>query len=329
MVNAKFNDNIFYGVYAGGQNRTEYNGGWDSFTARTVASIITMGPLDSTTAADLLGHASSGPGDPAAELLRKVEVKNNVYFWPAALTAFWTAWNDTATVDTIYTPVFMNSQSINMFTDKAKWPGFIESGNQNVDPSFGPSIPGVLNAGTGNANGVGLLNWFRAVRSGTGTTETYGYQFTQVGNAANWTPPWPLPETNDMKYSNMALMTGATDGKPIGDLNWFGLATRVESPKQTGSLPENFALRQNYPNPFNPTTSITYEISKPVEVKLSIYNVHGQKVRTLVNGRKAAGSYTIQWDGRDQSGQAIVSGIYFYKLEAGAFVQTRKMLFVK
>jgi hypothetical protein len=328
MVNAKFNDNIFYGVYAGGQNRTEYNGGWDSFTARTVASIITMGPLDSTTAADLLGHASTGPGDPAAELLRKVEVKNNVYYWPSGLTAFWTAWNDTAHVDSIYTPVFMNEQSINMFADNTKWPAFVESGNQNVDPLFGASIPGVLDAGTGNANGVGLLNWFRAVRSGTGTTETYGYKFTQVGTAADWTPPWPLPETNHMRYSNTALMTGATDGKPIGDLNWFGLGTSVESPEQTG-VPENFALLQNYPNPFNPTTSITYRIAQPGQVKLSVYNLQGQQVRTLVDERRGVGSYTVQWDGRDQFGKAVVSGVYFYRFEAGAFVQTRKLLFVK
>lgn len=328
MVNAKFNDNLFYGVYAGGQNKTEYSGGWDSFTAGTVASIITMGPLDSTTAADLLGHASTGAGDPAAELLRKVEVMNNVYYWPPDLEAFWTAWNDTATVDTIYTPVFMNEQSIDMFTDKAKWPGFIESGNLNVDPSFGASIPDVLNAGTGNANGVGLLNWFTAVRSGTGTTETYGYQFTQVGNTEDWTPPWPLPETDDMQYSNAALMMAATDGLPVGDLNWFGLVTAVESPEQA-ELPDDFFLLQNYPNPFNPTTNITYKIARVADVQLSIYNLLGQKVRTLINDRRNTGSYTVQWDGKDELGRAVATGVYLYKLEASGVVHTQKMLLMQ
>ncbi|MGE5846866.1 MAG: sugar-binding protein [Ignavibacteria bacterium] len=221
MVNAKFNNNIFYNVYAGGQNLTEFNGGWDSFTAGTVASIITMGPLDSTTAADLLGHPSTGAGDPAAELLRKVEVKNNAYYWSDGLTSFWTAWNDTAHVDTIITPVFMNQQSIDMFSNDTNWPGFVESGNLNVDPVYGPSVNEVLDPGT-NGN-VGLLNWFTVVRTGTGTTELYGYKITQVDfSSGNWIPDWPLLEAADMQYTNTDLHTGATDGGYVGDPNWFG-----------------------------------------------------------------------------------------------------------
>jgi flagellar hook assembly protein FlgD len=57
--------------------------------------------------------------------------------------------------------------------------------------------------------------------------------------------------------------------------------------------------------------------------------LHGQKLRTLVNERKAVGAYTVEWDGKDQFGKAAASGVYFYRLEAGAFVQTRKMLFMK
>jgi len=322
MVNAKFNNNIFYCTYAGGQNKTEYNGGWDSFTAGTVASIITMGPLDSTTAAIVLGHASTGAGDPAAELLRKVEAKNNVYFWSSALTAFWQAWNDTAHTDSIYTPVWMNTQSVNMFTDKAHWPGFVESGNQNVDPGFGASIPGALNPGTGDANGVGLLNWFTAVRRGTGTTETYGYQFTQVGTAADWTPPWPLPEANDMQYSNASLKTGGTDGGPIGDPNWFGIV--LSAPAQPTSVPQEFALSQNYPNPFNPSTEIQFSLPTTSDVTLKVFNVLGQEVATLVSGILTVGTHEVSFDA-----SRLASGIYLYKLVAGNFLSTKKMLLLK
>jgi hypothetical protein len=322
MVNARFDNNLFYCTYAGGQNKTEYNGGWDSFTAKTVASIITMGPIDSTTAAILLGHASTGAGDPAAELLRKVEVKNNVYFWSPGLTAFWTAWNDTAHTDSIYTPVWMNSQSVNMFTDKVHWPGFVESGNLNVDPGFGASIPGALNPGTANANGVGLLNWFAAVRRGTGTTETYGYNFTQVGTAANWTPPWPLPEANDMKYSNTALKTGGTDGGPIGDPNWFGIV--LSAPTQPTSVPREFTLSQNYPNPFNPSTKIEFTLPTRSDVALKVFNVLGQEVVTLVSGTQTAGVHEVSFDA-----SRLASGIYFYKIVAGNFVSTKKMLLLK
>jgi hypothetical protein len=326
MVNAKFNNNIFYGAFAGGQNSVEY-GGWDSFTPNTGPSIITMGPLDSTTAADLLGHASTGAADPAAEVLRTVEVKNNVYFWPAALGTFWTAVNDTMTMDTIYTPVFMNTQSQDMFDNNTSWPGFVESGNQNVDPGFGASIPAVLNAGAGNENGVGLLDWFLAVRSGTGTTETYGYKFTQVGVAADWTPPWPLPETADMKYSNAALLTGATDNKPIGDPWWFngtnGGPTGVE--RTEGILPGEFSLSSAYPNPFNPSTSLKYGLTSSGVVTLAVYNVIGQVVATILNNQyQTAGEYTVRVDLA-----TMPSGIYFAVLEQGMNRSVSKLMLLK
>lgn len=323
MVNAKFNNNIFYGVYAGGQNATEYNGGWDSFTAGTVASIITMGPLDSATAAILLGHASTGAGDTTAEKLRKVEVKNNVYYWPTGLVSYWTAWNDTAHVDSIYTPVWMNAQSVNMFTDHAKWPGFVESGNQNVDPGFGASIPGVLQAGTANANGVGLLAWFAAVRGGMGTTETYGYNFTQVENTASWTPPWPLPETNDMQYSNTALKTGATDGKEIGDPYWWVGGPSAVQP-QPGTSPLSYALSQNYPNPFNPSTEIQFSIPKAGFTTLKVYDMLGKEVATLVNDQLAPGTFKARLDG-----SGLASGTYVYRLVSGTSVITKKMMLLK
>ena len=327
MVNAKFNDNIFYGVYAGGQSKTEYNGGWDSFTAQTVASIITMGPLDSTTAALLLNHAIATAQDTAdAEAARKIEVKNNVYFWPSALTAFWTAWNDTATVDSIYTPVFMNAQSQAMFSNAAAYPNLVESGNQSVDPGFGSSIPGVLDPGAGNANGDGLLNWFTAVRNGTGTTETYGYNFTQVGVAVDWTPPWPLPETADMKYTNASLKTGATDGGYIGDPYWFngtnGGPTGVES---TTELPASFALSAPYPNPFNPSTHLNYSLVEGGVVSLKVYNIMGQVVATIVNDEfRPAGTHQITVDL-----SRYASGIYFGVLEQGTNRAVQKLVLMK
>ncbi|TLY29995.1 MAG: T9SS type A sorting domain-containing protein [Ignavibacteria bacterium] len=322
MVNAKFNNNIFYGVYAGGQNKTEYNGGWDSFTAQTVASIITMGPLDSTTAALLLGHASTGAGDTAAEKLRNVEVKNNTYFWPSGLTSFWTSWNDTAHVDSIYEPVFMNGQSVNMFTDKAKWPGFQESGNRNADPGFGATIPGALNS-AGGANGVGLLNWFTVVRRGTGTTETYGYNITQVP-VGLWTPPWPLPEATDMQYSNNVVKNSSTDGRPLGDPYWFnGLTSVREMP--LAIPPSNFELSAAYPNPFNPSVNIQYTLNTSGITSLKVYNVLGQLLKTVVdNLNQRAAKYTVNVD---MSGYN--SGVYLYVLTHGNNRLAQKMILSK
>ena len=317
MVNAKFNDNVFYGAFAGGQNKTEW-GGWDSFTAGTGPSIITMGPLDSATAANF-DPADVGKPDliALAGAKRKVEVKNNVYFWPSTLTAYWKSWNDTSHVVSIYTPLFMNASTQAMFSSAAT-PGFVQSGNQNVDPGYGSTIPGVLNQTTN-----GLLDWFKAVRTGVGTTQLYGYKITQVGTASNWTPPWPLPEATDMKYTSTSLKTGGTDGRPVGDPGWFGIVTGVE--KVSGIVPQQFTLSDAYPNPFNPSTNIQYTLHTAGMTSLKVYNILGQLVQTAVNDvYQQAGAYKVNIDMSN-----LPSGMYVYILEQGADRLAHKMMLLK
>ncbi len=93
--------------------------------------------------------------------------------------------------------------------------------------------------------------------------------------------------------------------------------------------PSVFTLYKNYPNPFNPTTSIRYQLNQPGKVILRIYNVLGQEVRTLVNKNQQAGKHEIQWDGRDNHGNMVSSGIYMYRLESGSQVKTMKLMFLK
>lgn len=95
------------------------------------------------------------------------------------------------------------------------------------------------------------------------------------------------------------------------------------------NLPKDFALGQNFPNPFNPSTVIDFDIPVNVYVRLDIYNVLGQKVRTLVDEELPAKKYSVDWDGTTDGGVKVASGIYFYKLEAGAFTETRKMVMLK
>ena len=90
-----------------------------------------------------------------------------------------------------------------------------------------------------------------------------------------------------------------------------------------------FELTQNYPNPFNPSTTIRYTLADVSEVRLTIYNTLGQAVRVLVNATQSAGSYNVNWDGRDASGKLVASGLYIYRLEAGRKVAVRKMIFAK
>jgi hypothetical protein len=95
------------------------------------------------------------------------------------------------------------------------------------------------------------------------------------------------------------------------------------------TLPIEFALDQNYPNPFNAGTSIRFAVREPGYVSLAVYNVIGQRIRSLVGGEMGAGEYTVTWDGSDDNGSEIASGIYFYRISAGDFVQCRKMILLK
>ncbi len=96
-----------------------------------------------------------------------------------------------------------------------------------------------------------------------------------------------------------------------------------------GQLPKEFALSQNYPNPFNPTTSIKYALPKSSHVALRIHNLLGQEVRTLVEDFQEAGYRSAEWNATNNFGQTVGTGVYFYRMEAGEFVQTRKMLLLR
>ena len=94
-------------------------------------------------------------------------------------------------------------------------------------------------------------------------------------------------------------------------------------------LASEFELFQNYPNPFNPETIIEYYLPQSATIRLEILNLLGQKVRTLVASQKLAGNHWTVWDGKDDSGREVASGVYFFVLKTQNFVQSRKMLLIR
>ena len=88
-------------------------------------------------------------------------------------------------------------------------------------------------------------------------------------------------------------------------------------------------LSQNFPNPFNPTTTIKYQVKEASDIAIEVYNVRGQKIKTLVNDNLPAGEYEVKWNGNDDNGSSVASGIYFYKLRSGNDSQTKKMVLMK
>ncbi|MCL4707421.1 T9SS type A sorting domain-containing protein [bacterium] len=93
--------------------------------------------------------------------------------------------------------------------------------------------------------------------------------------------------------------------------------------------PQEFVLKQNYPNPFNPATEIRYHLPQTTQVELTIFDIQGRKIRTLVQGLQVAGEKTIVWDGADDHNRGVPSGIYFCRLSAGAFQETKKMILMR
>ncbi len=98
--------------------------------------------------------------------------------------------------------------------------------------------------------------------------------------------------------------------------------------KEQGA-PNEYSLRQNYPNRFNPSTSIEYSVKQPSQVELKIYDALGRLVKTLVDGFRGSGLYTVTWDGRDNFDKAVPSGVYYYRIKTGEFVATRMMVYLK
>jgi hypothetical protein len=179
-----------------------------------------------------------------------------------------------------------------------------------------------------------------------------------VGAILTWSPPSPV----DNDIDHYAIYRGTTstfdptgtsplatvvafqytDIIPTGAVYYYKIAaidnggnvsaysivgtTGVE---KTDGVPTEFALGQNFPNPFNPTTQIKFSLPKESHVKIVVYNISGSVVATIVNGTMSTGYYTITWNGTNDGGEHVSSGVYLYRIQAGEFTAVRKMVMLK
>ena len=116
----------------------------------------------------------------------------------------------------------------------------------------------------------------------------------------------------------------------VPKISWYvhsGGGWKPTDPK--GEIPAEFNVEQNFPNPFNPVTEIRYTLPRESYVNISIYNILGQKVKNLVDEYQSAGYKTVKWNGKNDQGQNVASGVYFYKIKAGDFTKVKKMVIIK
>lgn len=129
------------------------------------------------------------------------------------------------------------------------------------------------------------------------------------------------PVWGDLTGSLLKVLIDDGDDGSIDDtLQLSNQVTGVED-SVTGLMPQDFALYQNYPNPFNPITTIRYQLPTASHVTLKVYNVLGQEVAVLVNAMQEAGFQVVEWDA-----EMYPSGVYFYRMQAGSFIQTKKLM---
>ncbi len=185
--------------------------------------------------------------------------------------------------------------------------------------------------------GVGFgSRWVRKFRILVSTTGTAAGNFTEVLQGELSSGGWqefsmtPVPA----KYVKLQIDTPASGFRQVGEFEVLvtgsGLAKSVAGEQAAvAGLPTEFALSQNYPNPFNPETVIRIELPATVPTRLELYDLQGRLVRRLVDKEMTAGVHNLKWDGTDEQGRRVSSGIYCYRLQAGSFVQIKRMTLLK
>ncbi len=180
-----------------------------------------------------------------------------------------------------------------------------------------------LNVNDGKA-ATGLVGMALALPTGQAFTAGVR-QLVLVNFSVN--PNTPATST-PIEFKDQPIAREAVDGNGnVLQTSWSSLITSVQ--EVVNELPTAFELGANAPNPFNPSTTIKYALPQAVEVNLQIFDTLGRHVRTLVDQRQQAGRYAVTWDGRNEQGEAIASGVFIYQLRAGTFVQTRRMALIR
>ena len=187
----------------------------------------------------------------------------------------------------------------------------------------------MLTSGDGSSNQIRTL-----FKDPTGVTYPLLENGSAVAAQYKVTYDWfvLLDQEHKVYYIASGTLRGGDPQKIVSDLESEVVAlittTSVEG-AHSNSLPTDFELKQNFPNPFNPNTTIQFDLPQTIHVSLKIYNTLGQEIRNLIDNVIPAGENLIIWDGENNVGQLVSSGIYFIRLQSGDFTDIKRMMFIK
>lgn len=261
---------------------------------------------------DVLGYE----GDiEEVEKQRVFEIKNNCVWWPKQLVTAWdTIDEDGGAQDKIV--LFSETDSFLL----AHQTNSVYEGNygntDTEDAKISDFDPGFKQEWVDKIMTV-QIEWLNGFRKDPNFVP-YFRNFDEPENRVQL--EWPLPE--DFSYTNETLLTGGTDGLPVGDLNWFKNGTSI---KNASSVLNSIEVN-NYPNPFQEITTIQFKLKKSSTVKITILDVTGKEVAVLLNEYRIAGTHSINWNCSSISSSLIPGGIYLSKIETNDGFNVRKMI---
>lgn len=203
-------------------------------------------------------------------------------------------------------------------------------GRERMSYWFGTlPAPGFDMPSIGSSPEIKLNTWFKVVVEVVGDTAR-AEAYSGPVPTGEWDFEYIIPNYNPTGWiPGFWVGSFLVDTLYIDDVVYYLPSATTSVEIDQSEQPRAFTLQQNYPNPFNPETTIKYSLMKDNEITLRIFNLLGQEVRTLVNERLSTGEHIIRWNGRDNLGRKVDSGVYFYRLQAGDFVETKKLLLLK
>jgi hypothetical protein len=282
------------------------------------------------------------------QMPRKILVDRNVVYWDPRfnnMDSILIANRVNGTVNWVLQMITMNTRTQAMFDDNKDYPYLTEGTWYKKCPTFvQPKDLLRTQVDSVKAFAVSFVN-------DRNTSMIPDWRLVNTGSSNFVHSDWPIPV--NLAYTDADLMTGGTNGSPVGDLNWLptqkaawlagGMKVEhdmldnqlnsgtLSAVRNDGTEPASFTLSQNYPNPFNPTTVISYQLPAFSHVALKVHDVLGREVATLVDETEKAGSYQAVWNA-----SRYASGVYFYRLsagslsgQAGTYHDTKKLLLLK
>ncbi len=297
-TNAIVKDNIFYNSHSLGETDNEAAG---QDADGLPFGVFNMFLLDEHDFIDSLGYTEAG---------RKVDLHNNNWFFSSEITDFWNS------LDSVNAEPWMNTRTQGWFDDDANYPNLSELNTTNMDPDF-------INAGTSASWNTldSMVLFMRGLRDTT-VVKPFFWGFESID--ANYDIQWPLPE--NLAYNNATLKTAGTNGCPLGDLNWFPDMKEQCTPVGTNEpfTSKGLTVEQNMPNPFKGQTTIAYTLADAAKVNVTIIDINGKVITTLLNENQQQGRHTVEWNAGN-----LATGTYFYQIKTDHALITRKLELVK